>query len=335
MAGSMALVASKHAEKLATAIREGWEVEFSRFFSYPPMASTSPDLVPLPPHLRNRRPFGTWITSMSPAWLQLVRHSTASAVILTVFLAGKIQEEHYVSKLHFAWPQSSCISGFPARGTRAVIASYRDCMGEVQKFAFRFSTICETEAFLNAVKVQKFAFRFSTICETEAFLNAVKEILNGVNNIEPLSSEFGSAISSQSEFVSSDRPPYRATEDLRIMSPALTYTPELPASSNVEAAQQSCIQETAPTHNFSTNFAAFPPSFTSLLTSNCPIVEQAAANPTVSEENLFKSQLTQYLGDSSFHDMLIKVEKVINELGGDLTLTQVADVRNSNSSMAS
>ncbi|PON44883.1 hypothetical protein PanWU01x14_263650 [Parasponia andersonii] len=298
MAGSMALVPSKHAEKLATAIREGWEVEFSRFFSYPPMAPTTPDLVPLPPHLRNRRPFGTWITSMSPAWLQLVRPSSATAVILTVFLAGKIQEEHYVSKLRFAWPQSSCISGFPARGTRAVIASYRDCMGEVQKFAFRFSTICETEA----------------------FLNAVKEILNGVNNIEPLSSEFGSAISSQSEFVSSDRPPYRATEDLRIMSPALTYTPELPASSDVEAAQQSCIQETAPTHNFGTNFAAFPPSFTSLLTSNCPIAEQAAANPTVSEENLFKSQLTQYLGDSSFHDMLIKVEKVISELGGDLTL---------------
>lgn len=91
MAGSLALVPSKHAEKLATAIKDGWEVEFSRFFSYPPLASTCPHLVPLPPYLRNRRPLGTWITSKSSAWLQLIHGRSNACVILTVFLAGKIQ----------------------------------------------------------------------------------------------------------------------------------------------------------------------------------------------------------------------------------------------------
>ena len=41
------------------------------------------------------------------------------------------QEEHYVSKLLFAWPQVACMSGFPARGSRAVFASYRDSLGQV------------------------------------------------------------------------------------------------------------------------------------------------------------------------------------------------------------
>nr|POE53665.1 hypothetical protein CFP56_36828 [Quercus suber] len=42
-----------------------WEIQFSRFFNYPPLSSTSPDLIPLPPKLRNRPPQGTWISSSS------------------------------------------------------------------------------------------------------------------------------------------------------------------------------------------------------------------------------------------------------------------------------
>ena len=35
-----------------------------------------------------------------------------------------------MSKLHFSWPQVSCVAGFPARGIRAVFVSYRDQVGE-------------------------------------------------------------------------------------------------------------------------------------------------------------------------------------------------------------
>ncbi|XP_062109485.1 protein POOR HOMOLOGOUS SYNAPSIS 1 isoform X2 [Humulus lupulus] len=299
MAGSVALRPSQHAEKLATAIREGWEVEFSRFFSYPILSSTSPHLLPLPPYLRNRRPLGTWITSMSPAWLQLINVRSHPSVILTVLLGGEMQEEHYVSRLNFAWPQASCFSGFPARGTRAVIVSYRDSVGEVQKFALRFSTICETEA----------------------FLSSIKDILNGASDVVPLNNEFGSTISSQSHFMSSNTPLPRAAEDVRVMTPVLAYSPELPTIAKIEAAQHSHFQERTPTaHNFGTNFAAFPPSFTQLLTSYTPNIGHATANSTSFEENEVKSLLVKYLEDSSFNDMLTKVDRVINELGGDLSL---------------
>ncbi|GMN30717.1 hypothetical protein TIFTF001_046445 [Ficus carica] len=327
MAGSLAVAVlpSGHEEKLVTAIREQWEVEYSRFFGYPPAASTCPDLVPLPPYLRNRRPLGTWLTSSSPALLRLFVLRSRSGVVLTVYCGDKmqnreprllrkittgfetlglissimLQEEHYVSKLHISWPQVSCVSGFPARGTRAVLVSYRDSAGEIQKFALRFSTLHETEA----------------------FISALKEILKGESETEPLSSGFGSAISSQSEFVSSNRPPYRASQGSMFMIPApvVDYTPELPASSNSKTEQQTFIQETAPFHKFESNFAAFPPSFTSLLTDYCPLAD-LAADATECEEGQLKSQIAKYMEDSSFQDMLVKVEKVINEMGDDLTL---------------
>jgi hypothetical protein len=55
------------------------------------------------------------------------------------------QEEHYVSKLHFSWPQVSCDPGFPARGIRTVVVSYRDSCGEVTFFsAWLFCYFCLT-----------------------------------------------------------------------------------------------------------------------------------------------------------------------------------------------
>jgi len=52
-----------------------------------------------------------------------------------------LQEEHYVSKLSFSWPQVSCDPGFPARGIRTVLVSYRDSRGEVS-FFFSTCLIC-------------------------------------------------------------------------------------------------------------------------------------------------------------------------------------------------
>ncbi|XP_048503481.1 uncharacterized protein LOC125499081 [Beta vulgaris subsp. vulgaris] len=41
------------------------------------------------------------------------------------------QEEHFISKLHFVWPQVSCLSEFPTRGSLVVLASYTDNLDEV------------------------------------------------------------------------------------------------------------------------------------------------------------------------------------------------------------
>ncbi|KAH7515679.1 hypothetical protein FEM48_Zijuj10G0052200 [Ziziphus jujuba var. spinosa] len=280
---------------------ERWEVEFSRFFNYPPMTSTCPDLVPLPSKVRNRRPSGTWISSSSHVLLQLLPHpSNSDDVVLRVYFRDSILEEHYVSKLHFSWPQVSCLSGFPARGTRAVFASYRDGVGEVQKFALRFSTIYETER----------------------FVSALKEIFKVERDTGLVTCGFGSEISSQSEFISSNTTLYRANEDFNVTNPAETYTPEFPPSSNNLAEQYSCTKDTVPPCNFDVLFSALPPSFTSLMENCSSDVEQTAAQPILSQpqEVNIKSQIVRYMEDSTFQDMLVKVEKVLQEMGGDLVL---------------
>ncbi|KAK4788048.1 hypothetical protein SAY86_019367 [Trapa natans] len=81
--------------------------------------------------LRKRRKKCTWLSSVSLASLQLLESSCEEGAILTVFLGEKMTEEHFISKLHFTWPHVSCMSRFPARGSRAVFVSYRDCAGEV------------------------------------------------------------------------------------------------------------------------------------------------------------------------------------------------------------
>ncbi|KAK2636567.1 hypothetical protein Ddye_031359 [Dipteronia dyeriana] len=309
MAGSMALVVTgddlESRTVIATATRNQWhQINFSRFFTFPDhsQSSTCPSLA-----VPTRRPCGasntggTWISTSSPtASLHIINDRPSSDSILTVCFRDRILEEHYISKLHFSWPQVSCVSGYPARGSRTLFVSYQD----------------------SAFKIQKFALRFPTIYEAETFVNALNETLKDNGEPAPLNSDFRSEISSQSEFMSSNRLPTRAHEESSIMAPVDTYIPELPPSFNYEVEQASCTQDTKLSRNFADNSPSLPPSFASLL-ANCyskvkPGV--AAAQPTVPEEVDLKSQIVRYMEDSSFHDMLFKVDRFIEEMGGDLKL---------------
>ncbi|XP_050373821.1 protein POOR HOMOLOGOUS SYNAPSIS 1 isoform X2 [Argentina anserina] len=324
MAGTLALLPSNPQVTSSSlcSVRERWEVDFSRFFGYPPLTSTCPDLVPLPMKVRNRRPGGTWISATSAAMLQLISDHASSDVILTVCCSGKIQEEHYVSKLLFAWPQVACMSGFPARGSRSVLASYRDSLGQIQKFAFRFLSANEAEK----------------------FMKLMKEILKEGRDIQPLTTDYGSEISSHSEFMSSNRPLHGTSKDLVVMTPGHThspqispslmkahtpqtspslmndYTPQLSPRWNTEAVQHRQTQQMSPIQNFQSNFAAFPPSFSSLV-SNCqPVVEQAPVQSTASKKVDMKALIARCMEDTSFQDILNQVEIVMSEMGADLRL---------------
>ncbi|XP_059595626.1 protein POOR HOMOLOGOUS SYNAPSIS 1 isoform X2 [Vitis vinifera] len=286
MAGALVTMATEHSDKSMAAIRDEWEIQFSRFFNNPALSSTCSSSTIHPDLIRKTRSLrrGTWISSSSASLQLLTDHSTSQAILI-VRSGGRIHEEHFISKLLFSWPQVSCVSGFPARGSRVVFVSYKDCVSQVQKFALRFSTIYETER----------------------FINALKDILKDVEDIELLSSGFVTEVSSQSEI----------SEELSV--PVHSHCSLLPPSSNHEVEQHSRSQETAVNHNCEGTFVDMPPSFTSLLT-NCCFETQAAAQPTITEEMDLKSQIARYMEDSSFQDMLFKVEKVISEMGDDLML---------------
>ncbi|XP_021901328.1 protein POOR HOMOLOGOUS SYNAPSIS 1 [Carica papaya] len=289
MAGSLAIVASEPLDNPPVAVNGNqWLVDFARFFTYPSLSSTHKSLVSLHTYNSSRQKQGTWLsTSSAAASLQIIKDQFTSDAILIICFRDKILEEHYVSKLNFSWPQVSCFSGFPARGCRVVIVSYKD----------------------SASKVQKFALRFSTICESEAFINALKDDPNDMDEVE-----FGSGLSSQSEIMSSNRLRARPCEDPSILSPVCAYIPQMPPSLNHRVDQSSCSQETR--HNQSSKGIShsLPPSFTSLLT-NCFSQNQQAQSSRTEEVDL-KSQIAKYMEDSSFQDMLLKVEEIINEMEG-------------------
>jgi hypothetical protein len=88
MAGTLAIVPNERVNEAVTAIREQWEIQFARFFSYPTLSSTCPDLVPLTRKVRNRRRQGTWVSSSSSAVLQLANDLSSSKAILTVCFRG-------------------------------------------------------------------------------------------------------------------------------------------------------------------------------------------------------------------------------------------------------
>ncbi|CAI8608745.1 unnamed protein product [Vicia faba] len=277
-----------------------WEIFFARFIPFPhstTSSSSSSNLHPIPHRLRNRPPRGTWIASSTSAFLRFSPDLSLSDVILTVSFNGKLFEEHYVSKLNFYWPQVSCDPGFPARGIKTVLVNYRDSRAEIQKFAMRFPSIYEVQSFISALKVT----------------------LKDDKGPEPLNIDFGSEISSQSEFMSTNKHSYRASEELSFVTPAETCIPKLPICMNNETEQPSGVQikETASGHNFESTLPALPPSFATFLM-DCSGINNTQS--TTTEDNDLKSQIARYMEDSSFQDMLIKVEKVIGEIGGDMSL---------------
>ncbi|KAE8730205.1 Poor ous synapsis 1, putative isoform 3 [Hibiscus syriacus] len=274
------------------------------------LPSTGPSLVPLTKSQRSRSGGGNWIaTSFPAASLQIINEFSSSETILAVSLSGKILEVHYMSNLHFSWPQIQCIPEIPARGSRAVFVSYKDCADEIQKFALRFSTNHEAES----------------------FMNTLREKFKGEVEIEPLNTDFGSDFSPQSEFISSNGLPSRDNQEFSDLNPDGSYTPQMCPSLSYEIRQQSFDQDVMLNNNSDGSYAPqmslgliyeirqqsfdqdamldsncegifppFPPSFTSLLTNFCPTAEKAANKPRVSEEIDLKSQIVKFMEDSSF-----------------------------------
>ncbi|KAK9117242.1 hypothetical protein Sjap_016189 [Stephania japonica] len=133
MAGTLALRAPEpeNLENYLMVVKHQWEVEFARFFNFPARPSfdsASPYLRPISRSKTKSR--GTWLSSSSTASVKLISDPSNPETIIVVILRGMIVEEHFTSNLHFTWPQVSCVTECPPRGSRAVFASYRDCGGQ-------------------------------------------------------------------------------------------------------------------------------------------------------------------------------------------------------------
>lgn len=176
--------------------------------------------------------------------------------------------------------------------------SYRDSVGQIQKFILRFLTIYEIENFMNVLKGK--------------LDNASPAALPCV--------EFDSAISSQSEFIPWDGSSHRDNEGWISASSDDSIPNHMPLTLAPEFSQDSLTEEMKLSRGVEEILSSFPPNFTSFLMNCCPDVDQAAAQSSMTKEVDLKDQIAKYLEDSSFQDMLVKIEKVIHELGDNTVL---------------
>ncbi|TMW98236.1 hypothetical protein EJD97_004313 [Solanum chilense] len=261
-----------------------WEVQYARFIVCPasPHSSHS-SLTSLSSIGRKDGKRGKWISSASIVSLKLRNNSfdPNGGFILVVSLCDRILEEHYISRLMFSWPQVSCVSGFPARGSRAILVSYRDSVGQIQKFILRFLTIYEIENFMNVLKGK----------------------LDNANPQLIPCAEFDSAISSQSEFNPLDGASHRENEGWICAASGDSAPNYMPLNLAPEFSQDSHKEETKLSREADEILSAFPPSFTSFLTNCCPEIDQVAAQSSMTKEVDLKDQIAKYLEDSSFQGM--------------------------------
>ncbi|XP_042008523.1 protein POOR HOMOLOGOUS SYNAPSIS 1-like isoform X2 [Salvia splendens] len=287
-----------------------WQIEYARFVNCSSSAfnSTHPSLVPVP----KNRLRGAWISSSISASVKLIYKRTSSGTddaFLVLSLRSKTLEVHYISKMYFSWPQISCVSGVPARGSRAVLLSYKDGAGQMQKFALRFSDICEAEK----------------------FMTVVKEILGNGSPPTGLNSE----MSSQAEAISYATIPKSAGELLYTESvdESPKMEPVFPPGQSTQLMLTSSAFETTqdskPLEGVKPE-AVYPPSFAQLVSSCRPAVTKDSLPSSVITDHLgaaiktgsgeLSTEFVQYLEGTPFKELLATVEHVISQLGDDVMM---------------
>ncbi|CAN6452001.1 unnamed protein product [Victoria cruziana] len=275
-----------------------WHAQLAQLITVPPAV---PVTLPVSPHLKatNRRSARrTWLASSSSATLLLLQQQAGA--VLVVSLKGNIHEEHYVSNLHFCWPQISC-----RQGSKLVFASYRDHTDEVQKFGLRFITASDAESFLISLK------------ECSKVGTEVSNDYGG--NSLPCEN------SCPTEFSVSTAPGYRAEEESSFGSHIDAYHPHL---SPLTTQKPPCVSATGKPNaaeDVESIFGALPPSFAALLNSYCsgsPIgltpsksAKHAMEEMKCLENPVLKSKIVDYMMDPSFQDVLHRVEQALDEMG--------------------
>ncbi|KAL8201325.1 hypothetical protein R6Q57_012664 [Mikania cordata] len=300
--GTMSIVTT------AVSIGDLWEVQYARFFNCPSPSTVAgaggrhPSLVPLA-----KKPKGSWISSFnSLACLKLLTtttdHSdTYRSIILTVTLVNNIIiEEHYISKLHFTWPQVSCSTGYFPRGSKVVFMSYNQDDQAIHSnliILFVFAYFCPlllcffhniTNKVFCCLQIQKFAVRFLTIDEAERFVNVLKEAFGHERIIGSTSGISKSKTSSESEIIPSFEAENRPIQEYSpIAASSETYVPPFHPNENYDGS----LNSNHLSQDVQGKLSAFPPSFTSLLMNCYPVAET---------------------------EMLSKVQKVVNEFEDNL-----------------
>ncbi|GJW86165.1 hypothetical protein Tco_0161505 [Tanacetum coccineum] len=263
------------------------------------------------------------------------------------------QEEHYISKLKFTWPQVACLFGYPARGSKVVFMSYKDRVGQIHKFSLRFATLYETERFINSVKEffghEKIDGSMSgisitkTSSQSEIIPRAPPDVPEKPSATLPPQNE--DLVNSSVDF---SQPMYRLSQNEDPVNSSAYFSQ--PMYSPIASIADTCIQSMQPSENHNGSqisnplevalsqdvqgkLSAFPLSFTSLLMDCFPVAEQEMQS-TVPEEVALKKEIMKYLEDSSFHVDMSQIQTVGLGANQDYLVTVPCSCHNVNNEFA-
>ncbi|XP_024313598.1 protein POOR HOMOLOGOUS SYNAPSIS 1 isoform X3 [Brachypodium distachyon] len=321
--------------------REKWEVEFARYFLRPRRGPATPP----PPGLRyisrgKLRHQGTWLPAASPATLRIAppSHSFA-APVLTVSIGDVVYEEHHVYTLNFSWPQVACMTQCPIRGSRVVFMSFCDQSKQIQKFAVRFPHLSDAESFLNSVKecsrntIDILTSRSDYVCEDSSSSeytasDGLQYRLDEATNFEEPTSYHGTYAPAVSYHEEPDQPVLR--------SPRATNIDE------IYSGFPHCYSEVLTSYSIKNEKDGEEPCLataTDHAPENAYILDgchdvSVAGNESIADKGKVGGKevdanketcdllagMKTYGTDDSFHDMLSKLDKAIDELGGDMLL---------------
>ncbi|XP_062232738.1 protein POOR HOMOLOGOUS SYNAPSIS 1 isoform X3 [Phragmites australis] len=289
---SRALIPSRAASAAPPRLRrQKWEVEYARYFATPQRDPSTPP----PPGLRNiirgkLRHQGTWLPAASPALLCVSRPGLPFAVpILTVSIGDVAFEEHFMSILNFSWPQVTCVTQCPIRGSRVVFVSFCD----------------------KSKQIQKFAVRFPQLSDAESFLNCVKECSSKTMDIIPSGSDYMCEDSSATEYIASKGLHHRPDDASSFEEPASDHVTEAPALSYHKEPERPVLEPLL-ARNIDNIYSGFPPSFTHMLT-NCS-TESEKEEPYPVTTNHASQEV--YAVDTS-HDIAVATKETTAEKGRD------------------
>ncbi|XP_037461094.1 protein POOR HOMOLOGOUS SYNAPSIS 1-like isoform X4 [Triticum dicoccoides] len=331
--------------------RQEWEVEFARYFASP-LRDTSPPPPP-PPGVRyvtsatDCHP-GAWLPAATPAALRVSRSSHPSAApVLTVSVVGVVFEEHFVSILNFSWPQLTCGGQCPGSGSRVLFVSFCDKSKQIQKFALRFPQLSDVESFLNCVKeclgdtMDIASSGCDYICEDSSSRSEYIASNELPHSFEEPASDHRTEAPALCYHEEPDLPvseplltsnidninsgfPLSFTEMLTNLSTETKYALCMYGSDAVDLHQLGGTDHPQEVFTQDTCHDVFP-SMAAACNENTADKETDTSKST-KEIDTSKStsdimaRIKTYMADESFHDMLSKLERVIDELGVDLSV---------------
>ncbi|XP_019094743.1 PREDICTED: protein POOR HOMOLOGOUS SYNAPSIS 1-like isoform X1 [Camelina sativa] len=313
MAGSLTASVHHHRGNAVAAPEfSRWQISYARFVQFPSSPSPYPSLKPVGKRDLYYPPYGTWLsTSSSNVSLQLVDELNRSDVILSVQLGGKLLIQKFALRF------STCDAALDF-----VVTLKEKLKGLEEAENQRNETMCEV-TFQSGYNPFNGRIRRAT----EEKPSMVKPLNSYVPEMqlprleyEPQNQKFEtrSEVSFQSDYNPSDETVSRATAEEPNMGNLLdSYVPEMLPRLEYETRQTLYQPESAISRIPNQSSNNLPPSFTSLLSGCFPNSTLDAGQTTVKQDADLKSQILNYMEDSSFQDMLQKVERIMEEIGGN------------------